>query len=313
MKNLFLYLILLLPFLSFGQNIEVRLDTNSILLGEQTVLHLAISYRVDTGKETMLQFPTFSDTLVEKIEIFKKSKVDTSILDNNDPYLFTQSQKLTITSFDIGTYELPSFFFILNNDTIYSPKIAFEVRDIILEEKAVLAEIKAPIEDPLTVWEWLKEHWLWFLIPLVTVLVLVLIVYFFLTRGRKVRVEKPKPIIPAHIIARKELENIQTNELWQKGKFKQYHSEISVTIRQYLENRYQINALEQTSDEIFTALRFKSITEINKEKLHHLLCLADLVKFAKEIPIGSENEESMKSAFSFVEETKLIEEEIKDA
>lgn len=40
------------------------------------------------------------------------------------------------------------------------------------------------------------------------------------------------------------------------------------------------------------------------------MLLADLVKFAKEIPIGDENEESMQLALSFVEETKLVEQEV---
>tara|TARA_B100000809_G_scaffold145973_2_gene143552 strand:- start:1847 stop:2806 length:960 start_codon:yes stop_codon:yes gene_type:complete len=308
MKNIIIFVITLLPFLSIGQSIQIELDTNSILLGEQTKLRLGIIYRVDTGEEINVQFPIITDTLLSDIEVIKQGKVDTFLVDKNDPLVFQQSLELTITSFTVGRYLLPSFAFILNNDTIQSGQIPFDVRDVAVTENTELAEIKKPIEDPLTVWDWVKTNWLYLVIPLGLLLVIGALVYFFITKKGKEKVEPPKPIVPEHIIALEKLQTIQSANLWQDGQFKEYHSEISVVIREYLEKRFQINALENTTDEIFTALRFKTIDQVNKEKLHQLLELSDLVKFAKEIPIGSENEETMKNAVSFVEETKFVEE-----
>jgi hypothetical protein len=312
MKKRLLYIFILFPILSFGQTVQVELDTNSILLGEQTNLRISFSYRVDTGEEMKLQFPIIGDTLIKEIEVLKKSKIDTSIVDKEDPYLFTQTQNLTISSFDVGQYRLPSLTFILNDSSIHSQVLTFEVRDVASlaarDNQLVLLDIKKPLEDPLSMWDWILMHWIWFLTPLAVIIALVLIVYFLLTYKSKKVTKVSQPIISAHQIALAKLEAIQSAQLWQEGKFKQYHSEISEVIREYLEKRYAIHALEQTSDEIFTALRFKTVSQVNKENLQQLLVLADLVKFAKEIPIGSENEESMKNAILFVNETRIIEE-----
>ena len=49
-------------------------------------------------------------------------------------------------------------------------------------------------------------------------------------------------------------------------------------------------------------------------KLNRLLNLADLVKFAKEKPLASDNEENLDSAYEFVKKTALIQklEEVED-
>ena len=306
MKNIILYTLLILPLFSFGQNIKIEIDTNSILIGEQTKMRIGITYRVDTGNEIEMQFPIIGDTLLKQIEVTNKEKVDTSIVDKENPYVFQQTQELTITSFDVGKYTLPPFIFILNNDTIYSPLIPFEVRDVLVEENSELKKIKDPLKDPFTIWDWFYKNWIIISTILGAVLAVILLIYFLTKIKSKEKKVKPIVVIPAHITALKKLEKIQLANLWQDGKFKKYHSEISEVIREYLENRYDIHALEQTSDEIISALRLKTMSQLNKENLQQLLVLADLVKFAKEIPIGSENEESMKNAIAFVEETKII-------
>ena len=48
------------------------------------------------------------------------------------------------------------------------------------------------------------------------------------------------------------------------------------------------------------------ITPEAYEKLRYMLQLADMVKFAKGIPVGSENELSMQHAFDFIALTKQV-------
>lgn len=306
-KNIF-YLILLLPVVTFSQSISVEIDTNSILIGEQTNLRLSVNYRVDDG-EYILSFPEVKEELGEGVEVVYKSKVDTSIVDKDDPYLFSQTQEITITSFDVGVYQLPAFVMVFNGDSIKSPSIDFTVRDVEVAQDEQLAVIKGPLEDQITLLDWVIENWMYVLFPLLGVLLIVGLVYFLLSNRSKEIVEKPEPVIPAHIIALEKLNLLQTKGLWQEGKYKQYHSELTDAIREYLERRFAIQALEQTSDEIFVSLRLKPITEENREKLRFILTLADLVKFAKEVPLGEENEQSLSQAIAFVEATKLIETE----
>jgi len=75
-------------------------------------------------------------------------------------------------------------------------------------------------------------------------------------------------------------------------------------LREYLEKRYQITAHEQTTEEIFVSLKNRDIPKESRATLKQILTLADLVKFAKEKPIQSENEKSMEDAIGFIVHTK---------
>ena len=140
-------------------------------------------------------------------------------------------------------------------------------------------------------------------------LILILIYYF----KNKPKVEKIKeiikPSIPPHISALEALKQLESKKLWQQDKTKEYYSELTHILREYLEQRFEIHALEQTSDEIITALRFTDINEAEKRRLIKILMIADMVKFAKEKPLASENEMVIKEANAIIENTKLIEPE----
>lgn len=315
MKKLLPYLIFLLPFITNGQQTHIKLDTNTILIGEQVGVFVGIIYTISEGEEPLIQLPVIGDQLTDELEVVKHGDYQTVPIDEDDPTHLVHGFILTVTSFEVGIHSLPSFTFVFNGDTIQTDALiedshSITVKDIAPVAEDQLADIKAPLTDPMTVWEWINHHWLFFFLPLIAVLVIVLVLFFFLSKKSKKAVVPVKPKEPAHVVALQKLEKINAAGLWQEGQFKEYHSQLSVVIREYLEKRYQIHALEQTSDEIFTALRFKNLTEVNKERLKQLLLLADLVKFAKEIPIGDENEESMQLALSFVEETKLVEQEV---
>jgi len=130
-----------------------------------------------------------------------------------------------------------------------------------------------------------------------------------LSAGNLVPTEKVKeiiPEIPCHIIALERLEKLREQKLWQSGKLKMYHSEISEILRDYIEKRYNVNALEETTDEIMYGLRLHAIPNDVKEKLFQILTLADLVKFAKEQPLANENDMSLIYSIEFINQTKLV-------
>jgi hypothetical protein len=106
------------------------------------------------------------------------------------------------------------------------------------------------------------------------------------------------------LLALQKLTELRNRKLWQQEQTKQYHTELTDIIRDYLENRYVIKAHEQTSDEIFASLRYMDITEENRNALRQVLILADLVKFAKEKPLPQDNEQSMDNAVAFVNRTQ---------
>jgi hypothetical protein len=120
-----------------------------------------------------------------------------------------------------------------------------------------------------------------------------------------------KPKEPAHIIALRELDRIKNEKIWQKDKIKEYYSEVTEVLRTYIEDRFEIPAMEQTSEETLDSFKFRR--DLLNEKLYsnlgRILNLADLVKFAKYIPLPDDNNLTLVDAYFFVNETKK--EEIK--
>lgn len=306
-KLIYIFVALLLPsFALFSQNVAVKavLDTNFLMIGEQTQLHFITTYQ---DKNTQILFPQLNDTIIKEIEVLSKSSIDTSVADANG--LFSQSQSILITSFDSGYYVVPPFYFIINGDTVESDPLLLEVQSMEVDTANAIFDIKQPLSEPFSIKDWLKDNWIW-LAAILAVLIGVFFLVKYLRREKPVVVEeKIVPKVPVHEIALEKLKQLNKQQLWQNGKVKTYHSEVSEILREYIEDRYKVNALEETTSEIMYGLRLHQVPEDLKLKLSQTLTLADLVKFAKEQPLANENENSLTNAIEFVEATKLIEPE----
>jgi hypothetical protein len=303
-------LMTLFPFSSIAQDIKATatLDSNSISIGQQIKLKLSVEYTVNNGKQIKLKWPEISDTIRKEIEIVQQSKVDTIIPDSSDMFRFIQTKTLYITSFDSGYWAIPPFKFIVNNDTngIFTEPLLLQVNTIPVDTTLAIKEIKAPYDEEYTWLDWLKDNPYIVYGTLAGIILLILIIYFIRKhyKAKPVVVEAVKPKVPAHLIALEKLEKLKNEKLWQEGKLKHYHITLSEIVRQYIEDRFSIQALEQTTDEILFGFRNTAIDEDSKTKLKQLLILSDLVKFAKEQPLPNENEQSLTNAFDFVNGTK---------
>ena len=275
-------LITLLLLSNFAFSQTARLDTNSILIGEQT--NFTIANKISNTSI----WPTYEEFLVEGVEIIQTSKLDTS--EN------IISQTFTITAWDSGSYYIPAIEFAEN---IKTEGLLLNVSTVILEEGAELKDIKQPIEEPIG---W-SDIWPWLLGIVLLALVIYLLKKYVFNTKPKIKKVIPKVIIPADVTALKELTELDKQQLWQSGRIKEYQSELSEIIRRYTENRFNFIALELATDEILKELK----SRLNAEQLANIRTLlqrADLAKFAKSKPNDSENEESMTLAKQFVNNTK---------
>ncbi len=120
---------------------------------------------------------------------------------------------------------------------------------------------------------------------------------------RQAEVVVPDVFVPSHQIALKKLSDLKGKQLWQQGDIKTYQSELTYIIREYLEGRYDISALESTTDEIVKNLSEELQSNDDVISLKRILQVADLVKFAKAKPDENLHESFMTEAESFVERT----------
>ena len=147
----------------------------------------------------------------------------------------------------------------------------------------------------------------------VLVILIILAVLFYLKKRRKAEpvftIRSKIQLLP-HELALSELEKLRIKKLWQGGRIKEYHSELTDILRRYLENRFSVMALEMTSQEIMDSITTQNnIHSDSVEKLDHILAIADLVKFAKMQPLPVENDMSMENAVAFVLDTAVKKEQ----
>lgn len=155
----------------------------------------------------------------------------------------------------------------------------------------------------------IRDYAIYGVIALIIVALLVWYAVWYIRnkwQGR-VRDVKPAPKLPPHVIAIKALDELHNRKLWQNGKHKLYYSTLTEILRLYIEGRWDVGALEMTSDEIIAALRDVDIKRDSRSNLIEILRTADMVKFAKALPEAEENEQLFTYAYYFVENTKSVE------
>jgi hypothetical protein len=306
--NYLLCFILFLAAFSFkatAQNIqaEAKLQQYTIKIGEQTKLFLSVN---QPAKEHV-NFPKLVDTITGKLIVVSTGKPDTSA-DQNDKNSITVIQNYTITSFDAGTYTIPSFSIGSSKDVIKTNELTLQVVSVKVDTTKAIYDIKQPLAVSYTFLDWLKDNWYWVVAGLVVLVIVGGLIWYFKNKPKvEIVVEEIQPNVPAHVIALNKLKELRDKKLWQQDEIKQYYIELSDVLREYLEKRYEVKTHEKTTDEIFDGLKRKSITNENRNKLKQLLVLSDLVKFAKERPLPRENDESMENAMGFVVNTQQAE------
>lgn len=281
--------------------VEAKLDKSKIALGDQTVLRISATLPV----AEQINFPNLTDTISSKIQIVAIDGTDT-IKDKENPKLRTITRSYTITSFDAGMQVIPSFSFQYNSDEIKTIALPLEVVSVAVDTTKAIFDIKQPIAVSYTFVDWLRDNWHWVVFAIVCLIMLAAIIYYFKKMRKTKPVDQPeKQVIPPHLVALEKLQEIKSKKMWQQGAVKQYYSELSDVVREYLENRYDIHAMEQTSDEILSSLGHLKLRDEDTNMLKQLLLLADLVKFAKANPLSMENELSIDNAVTFISQTKM--------
>jgi len=308
-SKIFLFLLLLSASFAHSQevNVEAVLDTSKMRIGEQANIDIYVSYNAKESKNLKIQWPSIGDTLTGKVEVISVSVIDTTFPDKTNSSKIFQHQKVTVSVYDSGYYAVPGFKFILNNDTnntLYTSPLFLEVHTVPTDTSAKkLKDIKPPFEEKFN-WKWYLDYIYWGIGILIAIIIIILITRYYTKKQNDQQIEPEKPKVPAHITALAMLEKIREEKIWKDDKVKEYYSAISDTIRLYIEERFNVNALESTTDEIMTAFRTQVVDKESKDKLQQLLTLSDLVKFAKMTPIEDEHNFTLQNAFDFVNGTK---------
>jgi len=155
-----------------------------------------------------------------------------------------------------------------------------------------LRDIQPPVVIP-SGWEWL-----WWTLGTLVVVVLGICAWLWWQRRRQELLSVPP--VPAHVRARRKLEEA----LALIGQPKQFCIAVSDALRGYLEERFTFHAPERTTEEFLHELQATTLlTPEQKTGLGDFLTRCDLVKFAKYEPGEPELRDLHGSALRLVDET----------
>ncbi len=286
----------------WGQRVEKStLSADSVLIGDQIVW--SFDFAVPQGSPLAIgQYSAIlaADTTIRGgVEVVREFELDSLSVSQG---LQNLRAKVLLTSFDSGSYTLPSPLIVYDAqgrpDTLKIDPKQLYVNTIPIDTASFQPyQIKGQETYPVT----FREILPWILLGLLALLLIWAIVRYIQMRrknrnffGKKIQVEPP------HITALKKLEKIRSEKLWQSGKQKAYYTGITDAVREYMESRYGFGAMEKTSSEIMTALQGRQIDERILGDLNEMFTTADLVKFAKHVPLDSENEKAIPTAVNFV-------------
>ncbi len=285
---------------------EVIKDT--LLIGDQATLR----FRTKLAAGDKFIFPAPQNPVVPGLEIVGEPKTDTIVTGRD----FTEVEsRITVTSFDSGSYSLPAFtaYRIKSDgttDTLSFDGGKLEFTTIQIDTNSFKPfDVKGQMNYPYTV----KEA-----LPWVGLLFMLILAGYLISKAiRNLREKrslfgKPVVIDPPHIVALRTLERLRVEKLWLTNQ-KEYFTQLTEAIRSYIESRYMIQAMEQTSNEILKDLSKVDMDKKIYKDLGELFYLSDLVKFAKYTAPIEECEGAVPSAVRFVNATFLEQIEQKDS
>ena len=282
--------------------VSATLDSTTLFIGDQTDLHLRAIGEV--GEQVTM--PVLDKELIPGVEIVDRTIVDTlSLKDGRVQY----DQYLTVTSFEDSLFYIAPLPFVSGDDTVWSEGLTLNVVQPFEMDTTDMAitDIKGVYKAPI--WWWGIFRWV--LLALLLAGVGVAGYYLITYLQNRKREEQGNDVItvplrPAEEVALEKLDAIKEKKIWQQGQVKEYYTQLTDVVREYIARRFEVSSVEQTSDETLRDIRpLLSERKDLYDQLRKMLTLADLVKFAKWSTTPDENELSLRNAYTFVKETTI--------
>ena len=304
MKRIVLFLIFSLSHflanVSAQVTVEARIDSLQMLVGQQTGITIDVSC---DGKATV-ELPTFQkgQQLAPGVELVEMMAADTTKLD--DGHRMQVTRKYIVTAWDSSFYYIPPMKVRVNNKEYLTKNLALKVYTLDVDTLHYDQYFgpKDVMDEPFSWDDWK---------PVIASLVLILLlsglaaylVYILRTGKPLIRIVRRKRKEPAHKVALTAIERIKTERTWAQEDSKEYYTQLTDTLRTYIQERYGFSAMEMTSGEIIERLTQENDEEALAE-LRELFQTADLVKFAKWTTLINENDANLMTALEYINQTK---------
>ncbi len=275
----------------------LKADSTRIWVGDP--LRLVWEARVYDDEE-VVEWPRFEGEW-GPLEKLYSAPVDTQI--QNDGRIY--SQQIWITGFDSGLFSVPGIPLQLQGPgrepyTVMPDSLAIHIMTLEVDTSAAFRDIKDILPAPFSWTPW----WIGFLLALI----LGFLGYWLYRRSRlkEPASEQVDPGLPLHEQTLKRLDELESMGWWQKGEVKRYYVELTDILRQYLEQRFQMAALEKTTEELVRGMEEHRELQVHRRDLGIILENADLAKFARASLSPEDHLQSLDRVRQFVRSTPEI-------
>ncbi|CEN48738.1 BatD family protein [Capnocytophaga canimorsus] len=277
--NILLFLLLWIQ-LGYTQNPQIKVEVNptEIKIGEQIEFKISVEANQTEGNVIFPQGQTFIP-----LEMVRASAVDTLLQQEKIRLMKTYY----LTQFDSGSYTIPSQKIEVNSKSYYTDSLWVQVRNIPVDT------LKQPLYDIKPIMGVEKSsnfpyQFLFFVFGWLAVLLISILLVLLRKKKRGFWFKKtPLPPFEKAILG---LKNLQNSKYLIESKHKEYYSELTDIVREYLEDEVRILAKESTTDELLGKIELLqesgklSLSSETITNLRSVLQTADLVKFAKNKP-----------------------------
>lgn len=292
-------MVLLTPCMNARNDISVKASIDSTALVQGSKAMIKVEVLRNSGDWTTVNAPEIGSEY-SGVE-FAALKVDTTALGNDRLEI---DYNYTIQAFDPGTITIPPFRFVSGNDTVESDVLTLKVLEVDLDTLTDINPMESVVTVPSKWYDIFPDWWIWVLLGIAVAGIAACAVLLFCRKTGLV--QKPVKVTPPYELALMRLNSLQDKKLPQSGRDKEYYTELTDILRQYLDGRFGINAMEMTSTQIINTLRRNKDTKPGSDLMKQILEIADFVKFAKVRPLPDDNIKSFNSAMKFVEDSKPL-------
>jgi hypothetical protein len=248
------------------------------------------------------------------VEVHTRGDIDTTKIDNNRLQLRRQ---LLIQPWDSGEVVIPGLALVAGADTFRSNDMALKVYTADVDTMTTVHDMVGAIAPSRHFWDflpnWIADYWWAYLLVILALAAAGVAYWLHKKGGLRAAISSPAKPVPPYERAIAELETLRTRQLCERGQEREFYTELTEILREYLEGRFGINAMEMTTTQIKTAVRSNSTTAASGTLMNDVLEMADFVKFAKMRPLPEDNVRSYAQALNFVENTKPVEEPQQEA
>lgn len=266
------------------------------------------------GKDPQaLQFPVLHGEFCPGLEIFPSDTIQTQTVNTgNGKQIRTDSYRFS--AFQEGVFTIPPFSFTYTDHglqiILQSDSTHIRIYEPTVDTTQAIKDIHGIVSvNGKELWkEYIHLYGKWVILLMVLTAMIIFLVYWWKRRKANLPVFKPVPP-PVDPLKKAfgQLAALKDKQLWQKNLTKEYYTELTDILREYLSVEKNIPAIEMTNEELCAVLPsvLKENTVLYKD-LAQTLNTATLAKFAKWDPSPDDNLNSYDSVLTFFNEQKRL-------